>query len=693
MHSLVNPVVTLMGRLRLIPKFLIVAILFAAPAIIVSALLLNELNKSILISEKERVGVMHILLVHDVLQLTQQHRALRHLALSGNHPAGEVALKKQTEVTAKLTELDAVQKMHPEMDVASSVNHNMKNWLALIQAIPSAKAKDSYAAHTALIDQLYKLSTNIADKSHLSLDPEVDTNYLISVFSKALPELANVIVDIAARGAPYIDTGLLEPNEDVLINANIMWAKRDIDRLPAQLDAMFRENPAFKEKIALPQAVITNSQKFLERAKNEVSSAVDQTNGTEFLTAGTQSVDALYAYARAAGKLLDNTLVERTERHVLNRNLMLAAILLTLLIAVYLLMGFYLSFSREIQKLSRAVGSVTKGNLSNQVQSTGKDEVAQLLNAFDGMRQVLASLVAEIRLSTDSISTASSEIAHGNADLSTRTEHQASSLEETSASMEQLTSAVKQNTQSARQANQNALSATEIAREGGLAVTQMITMMDAIQRSSQKIGDIIGVIDGIAFQTNILALNAAVEAARAGEQGRGFAVVATEVRNLAQRSASAAREIKALITTSVEQVSAGSRQVQSAGQTMQQIVLSIDAVTSNMRDISAASAGQQAGIEQVNHTLSQLDEITQQNAALVEQAAAAAESMYDQTLLLTKAVAVFTIEAQSPLVKKNQIEAGKNKLRGIDTSKNPTKIPVKKKEGPGKSGMRLIQVR
>jgi methyl-accepting chemotaxis protein len=701
MHTLISPVVNLMGRLRLIPKFFIVAVLFAAPAIVVSTLLLNELNKSISLTEKERLGVAHVVLTQDLLRLTQQHRALRHLALAGNIPAAQGALKKQEEITAKLTELDNLQKSNSEMDLAPGINLAMKAWTDIIRSIPTTKAKESYVAHIALIDQLYKLSSNITDQSHLSLDPEVDTYYLINVFSKALPELANVIADIAARGAPYIDTGLLEPNEDVLINANIMWAKRDIDRLPAKLETMFRENASLKEKIESPQVAIASNLKFLDRAKSEVSNAVDQTNGTEFLAAGTQSVDALYAYARAAGKLLDTTLAERTERNIFNRNLMLAAILLTLLIALYLLAGFYLSFSREIRKLSTAVESVTAGNLSNQIQSKGNDEVAQLLNAFDGMRQVLARLVTEIRLSTDSISTASSEIAHGNADLSTRTEHQASALEETSASMEELTTAVKQNTKSAQQANQNAVSAAEIAKEGGVAVTQMIAMMDAIQRSSQKIGDIIGVIDGIAFQTNILALNAAVEAARAGEQGRGFAVVATEVRNLAQRSASAAREIKSLITTSVEQVGAGSRQVQTAGQTMQQIVLSIDAVTDNMRDITAASAGQQAGIEQVNQTLSQLDEITQQNAALVEQAAAAAESMHDQTILLTKAVAVFTLEDETAaeslkgdsMPHQNQAGGSRIDMRRLSESKVSTKAAAKFKGSTPKARIRLIQNR
>lgn len=692
MQVLIRPVVGLMGRLRLIPKFFIVAILFAAPALMVSSLLINELNKAILITGQERLGVMHLKLLQDLSRLVQQHRALRHLALAGNHPASAAARKKQEEVSATLAQLDALQRRHPEMKLASAVDLNKKSWTALVEAMPGATAKASYQAHSALIAQLSKLGASLADHSHLSLDPQVDTYYLIHIFSKALPELASVVSDIAARGAPYIDTGLLEPNEDVLINANIMWAKRDLERLPAQLEALFRESPGAQEKLGSPQAVMASNLKFLERARNEVSNALDQTNGTEFLANGSESVEALYAYSSAAATLLDATLAERNELHVLHRNWIIFSIFACLIIALYLLAGFYLSFSREIRKLSLAVDAIAAGNLSTRIEPDGRDEVALLLRAFDGMRLVLARMVAEIRQSTDSISTASSEIAHGNADLSTRTEHQAASLEQTSASMEELTSAVKQNTRSAQQANQNALSAAEIAREGGMAVAKMIAMMEAIQGSSKKIGEIISVIDGIAFQTNILALNAAVEAARAGEQGRGFAVVASEVRNLAQRSAGAAREINTLITASMEQVGAGSRQVHSAGQTMQEIVFSIDAVTANMCEISAASKAQQAGIERVHQTLNALDGITQQNAALVEQAAAAAQSMHDQSGLLTRAVAVFTLE-DAPLEPATPMANNANKIRHIAQSKLPVKAWRENAEAAPLHSMRRTQTR
>jgi methyl-accepting chemotaxis protein len=301
------------------------------------------------------------------------------------------------------------------------------------------------------------------------------------------------------------------------------------------------------------------------------------------------------------------------------------------------------SISEPLNYAVEIAQSIAGGDLTRQVEVETDNETGQLLAALKEMNASLVNTVSEVRVSTDTIATASSQIAAGNLDLSSRTEEQAASLEETASSMEELTSTVKQNADNARQANQMVVSASDHAVKGGQVVAQMVSTMGSIKESSRKIVDIIGVIDGIAFQTNILALNAAVEAARAGEQGRGFAVVASEVRSLAQRSAAAAKEIKELIGDSVEKVDAGGRLVVETGESMEQIVTAVKQVADIMSEIAAASAEQSSGIEQVNIAITQMDEVTQQNAALVEEAAAASSSMQDQAANLANTVAVFKL--------------------------------------------------
>jgi methyl-accepting chemotaxis protein-1 (serine sensor receptor) len=288
--------------------------------------------------------------------------------------------------------------------------------------------------------------------------------------------------------------------------------------------------------------------------------------------------------------------------------------------------------------------SISGGDLSGRIEVRSTNEMGLLTSGLKKMQESLIETVQHVRASSSAIASATTQIAAGNLDLSSRTEQQASSLEETASSMEELTSTVRQNADNARQANQLAVSASEVAVKGGDVVSQVVETMDAINASAKKIVDIIGVIDGIAFQTNILALNAAVEAARAGEQGRGFAVVASEVRNLAQRSASAAKEIKELIGDSVGKVDTGTRLVAQAGTTMGEVVSGVRRVTDIIAEISAASQEQSSGIDQVNQAIAQMDQVTQQNAALVEEAAAAAESLNDQAAKLEQVVSVFKLD-------------------------------------------------
>ncbi|MFL9879630.1 methyl-accepting chemotaxis protein [Herbaspirillum rhizosphaerae] len=333
--------------------------------------------------------------------------------------------------------------------------------------------------------------------------------------------------------------------------------------------------------------------------------------------------------------------------------------------------------SQPLGEAVKVARQVADGDLTADIRQNSNDETGQLLGALKLMNDNLLRIVSSVRTGTDTISTASSEIASGNMDLSSRTEQQAGSLEETASAMEELTSTVKQNADNARQANQLAVSASEVAVQGGNVVGQVVNTMGSINESSRKIVDIISVIDGIAFQTNILALNAAVEAARAGEQGRGFAVVASEVRSLAQRSSAAAKEIKTLIDDSVAKVDVGSRLVEQAGTTMDEVVSSVKRVTDIVGEITAASQEQSVGLDEINRAITQMDEVTQQNAALVEEAAAAAQSLQEQASNLSQTVSVFKLDRNALSQPSTQVHAAAPLKRTMNITPKAAALPAR----------------
>jgi methyl-accepting chemotaxis protein len=383
------------------------------------------------------------------------------------------------------------------------------------------------------------------------------------------------------------------------------------------------------------------------------------------------------------GEVAKSEYADAVVRYERTRTIEISAIAAGLVLAGF---GVFFLLRGIVRPLNRAVAladAVAAGDLTTRIEVDSTNETGMLLRALSRMNGNLAELVSSVRGGVDTISTGSQQIASGNADLSQRTEEQASSLEETASSMEELASTVKQNAENARQANALAASASQVAVKGGAVVGEVVQTMSSINASSKKIADIIGVIDGIAFQTNILALNAAVEAARAGEQGRGFAVVASEVRTLAQRSASAAKEIKELISDSVTKVETGTRLVDDAGKTMDEIVASVKRVTDIMGDITAAAQEQSAGIEQVNTAVMQMDQVTQQNAALVEEAAAAAESMREQAAALGREVAVFRLAHDEQRAQAEPAAAAvpaapvQSERRGPHRAKNVTRLPAK----------------
>jgi len=407
----------------------------------------------------------------------------------------------------------------------------------------------------------------------------------------------------------------------------------------------------------LHKVVVQHGEAFFAAVESSKPLVLSMNDGDEKRIAATESVmkdtyirfgeldkslEALYAHNI---KLADN-LAANAQRSFKTSTVLLISITAAAIFFVGLLAWrLTRSITAPLKEAVRVADQVAAGDLKSTFNVSSHDEVGQLMQSLQTMVGSLKSVIGEVKQASEQIATASSEIAQGNADLSSRTENQASSLQQTAASIEQLTSTVKQNADSARQANQLAAAASLDASRGGEVVGQVVTTMSEIQDSSKRIADIISVIDGIAFQTNILALNAAVEAARAGEQGRGFAVVASEVRTLAQRSAQAAKEIKTLISTSVEKVDIGTRLVGDAGKSMNEIVSSVKRVTDIIAEISAATTEQSQGIQQVNVAVTQLDQMTQQNAALVEQSAAAASSLKDQAQNLNQSVSRFSVDS------------------------------------------------
>ena len=397
----------------------------------------------------------------------------------------------------------------------------------------------------------------------------------------------------------------------------------------------------------LRKAFLGAREKVLGAKKQGQAAEADALFAGEFSGSANTYLAAMQTYLDRQSRTIDAAGTQIQSEAESGRLFIAAFGALALVVGIALALALTRSITGPLGQALALARGVAGGDLTQRVSAQGNDELAKLLRALDQMQRNLGGVVAQIRVGVQSVGSASDDIARGNADLSQRTEQAASSLQETASATAQLNGTVNQAADSARTANQLAASASSVAQRGGEVVSQVVATMNEINTSSKKIADIIGVIDGIAFQTNILALNAAVEAARAGEQGRGFAVVAGEVRSLAQRSAEAAREIKALIGTSVDRVEAGSRQVQEAGSTMREIVASVQRVTDIIGEISAATTEQSSGIGQVNGAVVRLDQMTQQNAALVEHSAASAESLKTNARQLADAVRIFRLERAS----------------------------------------------
>ena len=546
---------------------------------------------------------------------------------------------KQPDVAAVLTELAFVR----SGPLATRVTGGLKTADDAIGAIAAAGLGADEQALQAGIDAVSRLAADLQDASGLSLDPEVDSYYLQAIVCDAVPQAEEALSHALALGAQYQAKGA--PPETMgahQLFAMTFWSARHLQSVTGMLERVNTMAPEEAARIDLKAS--------MDKVWDFAGSANEAWFGDKFVGApaglrakSDAAMSGLTQIRAQTRQVLADVLQHRIERIDRLRELMAGVIAAALFLTAYLFYAFYLVISGGLGEVRRHLVAMTDGDLTTSPQPWGRDEAAGLMLTLANMQQSLRTIVSRVRESSTGIVESSGEIASASIDLSTRTELSAANLEKTASSIEQMSAAASTSADNARLAADKARQNADVAERGGRVINDVVATMQAIQASSREIGEIVGVIDGIAFQTNILALNAAVEAARAGEQGRGFAVVATEVRTLAKRSADAAKEIKVLISTSVEKVDSGTRIVRGAGATMAELVANAQQMNSLLSEISVASLQQSGGVAQVSESVQELDRSTQQNAALVEQTAAAAQSLRDRAMNLAGEVAQFSL--------------------------------------------------
>ena len=639
-HGIWAPGIRLMRRIGFPMKAFLISSALGAPLLLVLALYLQGLQSRIDLTGKERYGVATIQRFAPLMHaLTDVRNSLR--AAQGGVDTKDVLASARARAGQALEDLDR--------HVAGSGDPMaMRAHLAKLKEAWSTADADADAAANgtkeveAVLSAARTLHDDLLVRTNLNLDPERGPFHLALAATLDTPALAEAVGQLRGWGAFIVGKGSDDPK---LMRRYASWDGRATQYLAVLKDRIgvaFVEMPALKNTLDL--SVLERAQAFHKRAGEAVFDAAEVPAATVW-TEGTAIVGDLFKLKLAGLVALDEMLSARIDAQARLRNTIIAVLAVCLLWAAYLFTSFFFVMRGGLQEVSRHLGAMTEGDLTTRPSPWGRDEIAQLMLGLSRMQDSMRGIVTQVRSGADNIVHSSSEIEVGARDMASRTEQTAASLEESSASMEEISSTVRNTADHAARAAEIARGNAETAARGGEVMGNMVRTMQDIDGSSRRIGDITAVIDGIAFQTNILALNAAVEAARAGEAGRGFAVVASEVRALAQRSADAAREIKQLITASVSTVQAGTGIVQQAGATIDEIVTGTRGVSGLLTEIAGGAHEQSLGVTQVGEAVQDLDRITQQNAALVEQTTAAASALKDQAIALASVVARFKLPA------------------------------------------------
>ena len=636
----------ILDKLGLPTKFLILGIFALVLFILPTYLFIQTGNEAINVKTQELQGVPIEKDILTLLNLIQRHRAESAIAISQNKldNAPRVALASQIDamyekIASELRQYDAsAQPTQRFLNVQTA-------WSQLQQDVLTGKLtlSSSLTHHAQLIQNLLDTNQDILDLYSLSLDADLNTYQLIMSIYGRLPELTETLGRIRASGTSIIAAGdKADESYRGAMEYQLEGGRNALEKFSNVLNKAFTVEPGLKTDFAAQaQDAYQRSASVLKMAENVFITKTVQITPLDYVKDFTQAINAYNDLGTKLSQQLAITLNDQIDQRRHSQYILLAALLVLALIAVFVAFMISRSVTRPVKEAVAVASKVAAGDLTTVITVSGNNEIAELLNALAQMQLRLSLLVTSIKNNASTIANSSEEIAMGNNDLSSRTEEQAASLAETAASMEQLSSIIKQNADNTRYASDMAVSATNAALMSGDAMNAVMATMQKIRGSSSQIEEITAVIDSIAFQTNILALNAAVEAARAGEQGRGFAVVASEVRNLAQRTTSAVKDIAALIEESALRVENGVVLVNDAGKTMHEMTNAVSSVQRIIGEIVAASDEQARGIAQVTLAVNEMDGTTQQNAALVQQMSAASSSLEDQARQLAQTVAQF----------------------------------------------------
>ncbi|AGW94873.1 methyl-accepting chemotaxis protein [Cupriavidus necator] len=649
MTPFLRPAERLMARLNINQKLTLIAVLFLVPLCGAMYVVLSASAHAIRATDSEMRGLAIVEHALDFMRETQVRRGAANAVLAGNAGFRPTFDGADNNAAANLAQLIRTAAENPAFGLDDGARKLEQDWQQIRGLGLNTTAGPLFARHSALVRQTQLYIGDVADRSELALDGEAASYYLISLLAGPMPRLAEQSALARGRGAGIIARGgYADAAQQADLGALAEQIHEGLEAVRRDLARVRYNAPAHQAQVDAALAKLAAMDNFYRTLKVRMLGAggID-IEAKAYFDEASAAIDGVLAANKAFSAIAGAMLAQRIAAQKRQFALLAGVALVTVSIAFYLFIGFSRGMRSDVREVAGMVERINAGDLGLRMAVHGRDEFSDvkrhLLSLVDSWR----ALIGDTKAGAHNVLAAAGDIAQGNIDLSQRTEEQASSLEQTAASMEQLTATVQQNAGSAGQASELAREASGIALAGGEAVGRMQQTMQQIEADSRRIVDIIAVIDSIAFQTNILALNAAVEAARAGEAGRGFAVVATEVRGLAQRAGSSAKEIRALISQSAERVAAGNTLALDAAATMENTVSAIARVTAMMDEISHASREQSTGIAQVNQAIAQMDQVTQQNAALVEEAAAAAQSLQEQALHMQRAMAVFRTEAEA----------------------------------------------